>query len=391
MAFFDDMLMGLMEQRKENDPFAIPRPNWSEMLLRTLSGALPPPGRLMVPNTAGGRVLGTLARLAGSGAGVLGGEMEERRRDPLQRILKVGEAAQQAAQGIRVPETRKWLEPGMTGSPAETIPTLEPPPPPSALSPERLSLTGTRETPPSFGLFPAAERPSIAIPAIPPQTRGASSLSEAFTRGTPEQRKAVLAAKSLGIGDLIFEPQKFESLAPGATLVRTTASGGVEPLYRTEERPTRPTRPTDFQTILDAVSQAAGHGDYASVPPDQKQSIVQKARAAQQAPERPGEEEHRKASTAEIKARTRRINEAADAAKDPNATREKLTTQMQVMLRDYDLAEKSGNKEALVVINGILQDLRKRMAKIAKEEPPVLPPSRKTPVPNLPGWSFEGR
>jgi hypothetical protein len=256
---------------------------------------------------------------------------------------------------------------------------------------------GTTETPPPFGLSPTGERPSINLPAIPPETRGASSLSEAFTRGTPEQRKALLAAKSLGLSDLIFEPSKFESLAPGATFGRTSASGGFEPLYKAEDRPARPTRPTDFQTVLDAVSQSAGFEDYASVPADQKQSIVQKARAAQQAPERPGEEEHRRASTKEIEARTRRVNEAINAAKDPKITQEKLTTIYHGLLRDR---KETFDEDKLIEIETIIDAVRKRLAAIIRGQggPLVMNPSSpgkpktgKTPVPGLPGWSFEGQ
>lgn len=73
------------------NPFQIPPPTMQEILFRTLASSLPPPGRLQVPNTVGGRILGTGARLVGGLADVMGSELGRQRLDELSRKYGVNQ------------------------------------------------------------------------------------------------------------------------------------------------------------------------------------------------------------------------------------------------------------------------------------------------------------
>lgn len=97
-----EYIQGLM-QANPNDPFAPAAPSMTEILLRGIAGALPPPGQLRVRDTGLGRTAGLGLRLGGSLAGIIGEEMARRRADPLGRILPVAQEVVTGLRNVQVP------------------------------------------------------------------------------------------------------------------------------------------------------------------------------------------------------------------------------------------------------------------------------------------------
>src|SRR3990167_640121 len=153
-----DILQNAFGGQTDN-PFQVPAPTMQEILFRTLASSLPPPGKLQVPNTIGGRLLGTGARLAGGLAGVMGTELERQRLDELTRKYEMNKRFAGELQGaFKQPEDVPALPTPPIGN-IETIPGTTTTPA-DYRDQEQGPLFVPPTTPQRFQPPPAARRPS---------------------------------------------------------------------------------------------------------------------------------------------------------------------------------------------------------------------------------------
>lgn len=204
----------LLGPQNPNDPFAPPPISGRELLFRTIAGALPPPGQLRVPNSAGGRILGTTGRLVTSFADAIADSLEAQRLDPERRKALLRERGLEAAATI----------PGKTVVPQQQVSPLAP----------LASVPVPKDI--SKGRF---EQGGLTIPAITTPQKFYSFAD--FIAALPEGKKAdVLNAIGAGLPEKVFirpAPQAF-NLSPGQQ--RFTQEPGQAPVLAAAIPPTAP-------------------------------------------------------------------------------------------------------------------------------------------------------
>jgi len=230
-----DQLLGALRGPQSTNPLA-PQPiGGRELLLRALGSSLPPAGRFQVPNTAGGRIGGTLGRIGAGLASTLADDLAAQRRDPLTRQFNAFQQftsglPQQAPQGPAGPTGPPRIDPTSIRAPsgAENLAITGPSRPPTPISPGPPRMSAENQ---ALGLLLGRSFEEIGRPSA--RQRAATQASQAATQrsnvGTVQIGQEITGTAQQRQRDAKFREGfiKFRKDNPKATATETAKSAGA--------------------------------------------------------------------------------------------------------------------------------------------------------------------